>query len=262
MDRCGTAGAPDAGAVVRLAAAIGIFVFYRLIRYRSMHWHRLCSLPIHWLCNWSHKLAADVQCIAAGWLFLCSGNTVSGPFMSAINIATVGGIIVASPIFFWELWRFINWPSPGKKFAMHGEASCTASLFHRGRLGYFLLAPFTFNFLANFTLGTVALTNTCPRSMTTRHSLNNIILGCTLRAAPYSATYCKIDLSPPVSRNGITANMPLWIILIIAAIINFSPDWSSPTIVLLLPLYEISVVIVARIDKQKGLGRKGMELIQ
>ena len=43
------------------------------------------------------------------------------------------------------------------------------------------------------------------------------------------------------------------VILIVAAVITPSPDWTSQTIVAipLLLLYEISVAIVRRVDKQK-----------
>jgi sec-independent protein translocase protein TatC len=62
------------------------------------------------LCNFSHKLhIGDALCmppIPPGYKLL--GNTVSGPFMSAISIAMIGGLIIAFPYLFWELWKFIK----------------------------------------------------------------------------------------------------------------------------------------------------------
>ena len=48
------------------------------------------------------------------------------------------------------------------------------------------------------------------------------------------------------------------VILIVAAVITPSPDWTSQTIVAipLLILYEISVVLAARVDKQKAKEEK------
>jgi sec-independent protein translocase protein TatC len=36
------------------------------------------------------------------------GTTVSGPFMSAIQIGLIGGFIAAFPFIFWELWKFVK----------------------------------------------------------------------------------------------------------------------------------------------------------
>ena len=250
------------GVIVWLAAAIGIFVFIDWIFDNVIYAPARPSFVTYsLLCNWSHKLGlGDALCMPPVNIPL-QGNTVSGPFMSAINIAMVGGIIVAFPYLFWELWRFIK-PALSPKEVRYARGSIlwvSLCFFIGAAFGYFLLAPFTFNFLANLTLGTVGAYKYMPTLDDYIDTLNNIILGCGIAFELPVLAYVlgKIGL--------ITAGFlkryrkyAFVIILIIAAIITPSPDWSSQTIVALplLLLYEISVVIVARIDKQKAREEK------
>ena len=208
------------------------------------------------LCNLSHYLhLGDSLCMPPVNIQL-QGNTVSGPFMSAISIAMIGGLIVAFPYLFWELWKFIK-PALSKKELQYSRGGIfwVSLCFFLGALfGYFLLAPFTFNFLANFTLGTKGAYRYMPTLDDYIDTLNNIILGCGLSFELPILAYvlAKIGL--------ITSNFlkkyrkyAFIIILIVAAIITPSPDWTSQVIVAvpLLLLYEISIFIAARVDKDK-----------
>jgi len=250
------------GALVWLAAAIGIFVFIDWVFDNVIYAPaRPSFITYSLLCNWSHKLhLGDALCMPPVNIPL-QGNTVSGPFMSAINIAMVGGIIIAFPYLFWELWRFVK-PALSPKEVRYARGSIlwvSLCFFIGAAFGYFLLAPFTFNFLANFTLGTVGAYKYMPTLDDYIDTLNNIILGCGIAFELPVLAYVlgKIGL--------ITAGFlkryrkyAFVVILIVAAVITPSPDWSSQTIVALplLMLYEISVVIVARIDKQKAKEEK------
>ena len=80
---------------------------------------------------------------------------VNGTFTSAINIAMIGGIIAAFPYICWELWRFIKpaLSTKEKKMSRGGIFWVSAFFFTGAVFGYYLLAPFTFNFLASFSLG-------------------------------------------------------------------------------------------------------------
>jgi len=122
-----------------------------------------------------------------------------------------------------------------------------------------LLAPFTFNFLASFTLGKSGAIQYKPTINDYIDSLTNLILGCGIAfELPVLAfVLAKIGL--------ITAKFlrtyrkyAFIIILFIAAIITPSPDMTSQIIVSapLLLLYEISVFLVSRVDKQKAKEEK------
>jgi sec-independent protein translocase protein TatC len=189
------------------------------------------------------------------------GNTISGPFMSAVSIAMIGGLIVTFPYLFWELWRFIK-PALSPKEIKYSRGSIfwvSLCFFTGAAFGYFLLAPFTFNFLANFSLGSVGAYKYIPTLDDYIDTLNNIILGCGISFELPVLAYIlsKIGL---ISANFLRTyrKYAFVIILILAAVITPSPDWTSQVIVAipLLLLYEISVFIAASVDKQKAKEEK------
>ena len=208
------------------------------------------------LCNFSHWLhLGESLCMPAVNIEL-QGNTISGPFMSAISIAVIGGIIVAFPYLFWELWRFVK-PALSAKEVKYSRGSIlwvSLCFFLGAAFGYFLLAPFTFNFLGSFTLGTTGAYIYRPTLDDYIDTLNNIILGCGIAFELPVMAYvlCKIGL---ISSSFLKKyrKYAFVVILVLAAVITPSPDWTSQIIVSipLLLLYEISIVICKRIDKQK-----------
>lgn len=208
------------------------------------------------LCKISHYLhLGDALCMPPVDIPL-QGNTISGPFMSAISIAMIGGIIIAFPYLFLELWKFIK-PALSPKEIKYSRGSLfwvSLCFFTGAAFGYFLLAPFTFNFLANFTLGTTGAYKYMPTLDDYIDTLNNIILGCGIAfELPVLAfVLAKIGI---ISAQFLRTyrKYAFVIILILAAIITPSPDWTSQAIVAvpLLILFELSVIITARVDKQR-----------
>jgi len=186
---------------------------------------------------------------------------VNGTFTSAINIAMVGGVIVAFPYIFYELWRFIKpaLSAKEKKYARGSIFWVSLCFFAGAAFGYYLLAPFTFNFLATFTLGKSGAIQYQPSINDYIDSLTNLILGCGIAFELPILAYvlAKIGL--------ITASFlkryskyAFVIILLVAAIITPSPDMTSQIIVSLplLLLYWISILLVSRVDKQKAKEEK------
>ena len=208
------------------------------------------------LCDFSHWLhLGQALCMPAVNIEL-QGNTISGPFMSAISISVMGGLIIAFPYLFWELWRFIK-PALSAKEVRYSRGSIlwvSLCFFTGAAFGYFLLAPFTFNFLGSFKLGTTGAYIYRPTLDDYIDTLNNIILGCGIAFELPIMAYVlgKIGLiSATFLRK--YRKYAFVVILILAAVITPSPDWTSQIIVSvpLLLLYELSVLIVAKIDKQK-----------
>ena len=208
------------------------------------------------LCDFSHWLhLGQSLCMPAVNIEL-QGNTISGPFMSAISISVIGGLIIAFPYLFWELWRFIK-PALSAKEVKYSRGSLfyvSFCFFIGAAFGYFLLAPFTFNFLGSFKLGTTGAYIYRPTLDDYIDTLNNIILGCGIAFELPILAYVlgKIGL---ISADFLRKyrKYAFVVILILAAVITPSPDWTSQVIVSipLLILYELSVLIVAKIDKQK-----------
>ena len=207
------------------------------------------------LCRFGHWLhLGDSLCMPPIQMKL-QGNTVSGPFMSALNIAMVGGIIVAFPFIFRELWVFVK-PALSQKETRYMKGSIfwvSLCFFFGATFGYYLLAPFTFNFLANFTLGSKGVYQYMPTLDDYISSLTDLILGCGLafELPVISYVLAKIGLiSSSFLKN--YRKYAYVIILVVAAIITPSPDWTSQVIVAfpLFILYEISIILVLRVDKQ------------
>ncbi len=183
-------------------------------------------------------------------------TTVNGTFSSAISIAMIGGIIAAFPYIFWEVWRFIK-PALSPKERRYGTGSIfwvSLCFFTGAAFGYYLLAPFTFNFLASFTLGKTGMIQYRPAIDDYIDSLTNLMLGCGIafELPVISYVLAKIGL--------ITGSIlkkyfkfAFVIILVVAAIITPSPDWTSQFLVAipLLILYWISIILTTRVEKQR-----------
>jgi len=183
-------------------------------------------------------------------------TTVNGTFTSAISIAMIGGIIAAFPYIFWEVWRFIK-PALSPKERRYGTGSIfwvSLCFFTGAAFGYYLLAPFTFNFLASFTLGKTGMIQYRPAIDDYIDSLTNLMLGCGIafELPVISYVLAKIGL--------ITGSIlkkyfkfAFVIILVVAAVITPSPDWTSQFLVAipLLLLYWISIILTTRVEKQR-----------
>jgi sec-independent protein translocase protein TatC len=186
---------------------------------------------------------------------------VNGTFTSALNIAFIGGIILAFPYIFWELWRFIKPAlSPKERGYATGSIFYVSICFFAGVLfGYYLLAPFTFNFLASFTLGTSGVIQYQPSITDYIDSLTNLLLGCGI-------AFELPVLSYVLARIGIITGSLLRryfkfafvVILIVAAIITPSPDWTSQFLVAipLLFLYWISILLATSVEKKRAKEEK------
>ena len=186
---------------------------------------------------------------------------VNGTFTSAINIAMIGGIILAFPYIFWEVWRFIK-PALSTKERRYATGSIfyVSVCFFAGVLfGYYLLAPFTFNFLASFTLGKSGAILYRPSINDYIDSLTNLLLGCGI-------AFELPVLSYVLARVGIISGSFLKryfkfafvIILIVAAIITPSPDWTSQFLVAvpLVFLYWISILLASRVERKRAKEEK------
>ena len=258
----------------------------------ALRWHLMRSVIV-WLCaaiiifvfiDWVYDeiilapssvnfITYGALCRFGHWLHIGDGlcmppvkidfqvTEVNGTFTSAISIALIGSIIISFPYLFWEFWRFVKPAlSPKEKKYARGSIFWVSLCFFFGAaFGYYLLAPFTFNFLASFTLGKSGAIIYRPSINDYIDSLTNLILGCGIAFELPILAYVlgKIGL--------ITAKFlkryrkyAFIIILIVAAVITPSPDVTSQTIVAipLLLLYEISVMLVARIDRKKAKEEK------
>ena len=209
------------------------------------------------LCNLGKKMGmGDALCLQSVAGLKLQTTQFSSQFISSINIAITGGFIVAFPYVFWELWRFIKPAlSPKELKSSRGAIFWVTFFFLLGvAFGYFLLAPFTFSFLANYTVGAPGAIMTVPTLDDYIENLVDIIIGSGIafQLPLISWVLTRIGLITPNFLR--TYRKYAYVaILFIAAVITPSPDWMSQTIVALplIILYEVSIRISVRVKKEQ-----------
>ncbi|ELR71398.1 Twin-arginine translocation protein TatC [Fulvivirga imtechensis AK7] len=103
------------------------------------------------LCKLGELMNSTAICIEE-IPFKIQSRQMTGQFTMHITSSFVIGLIVAFPYVFWEFWRFI---SPGlhmnEKAVSRGAVFSVTLLFTLGILfGYYIMAPLSVNFLANY----------------------------------------------------------------------------------------------------------------
>jgi len=209
------------------------------------------------LCNLGHKLhMGDALCLDSVAGLTLQTTQFGSQFISSINIAIVGGFIVAFPYVFWELWRFVKPALSAKELkSSRGAIFWVSFFFLLGvAFGYFLLAPFTFSFLFNYQIGTAGAIKTIPTLDDYVENLVDIIIGAGLAFQLPLVSYVLTTIGLITPKFLRTYRKYAYVaILFIAAIITPSPDWMSQTIVALplILLYELSIRVSVRVTKRQ-----------
>ncbi len=247
--------------IIRSVIAIGVLAIGVYI-YIDWIFDMIITAPIQkdfitytGLCNLGHRLnVGDALCISPVDVNMQT-TAYSTQFVSSISIAVAIAFIIAFPYICWEFWRFIKPALSSKEIKNTRGAIFWVSFFFfcGAAFGYFLLAPFTFSFLANFTLGTKQMITTRPTLADYIDNLMDIILGTGIAFELPVASFVltKIGILTPTFLKTYRKYAYI-VILIVAAIITPSPDWMSQTIVALplIVLYEISIIISKRVYKK------------
>lgn len=205
-------------------------------------------------CALSHKIGMGDSLCMPPIAMNIQVTTVSGKFMSSISIAAVGGILAAFPYLCWEVWRFVK-PALKEQELKHtrGIIFWVSFFFFLGAaFGYFLLAPFTFNFLYNYTLGSQQILDYKPMLGDYLDSIVDITIGSGVAFELPMASWVLARVGLLTAGFLRTYRKYAYIaLLVLAAVITPSPDWGSQMIVCvpLFLLYEISVIIAARVNK-------------
>ncbi len=179
---------------------------------------------------------------------------LSSPFLLYIKIAFMAGVIFAFPYILWEIWRFVKPALLSKeKSNLGGAIMISTLLFYIGAFfGYFLMAPFSINFLATFKLSEQV------ENQFTFDSYLDILTGMVLWTGiifeiPMIAYFlAKLGL---LKREFLAKNRKYAFVisLILAAIITPSGDAFSLFLVAtpLWILYEVSILVVLVVEKRR-----------
>jgi len=180
-------------------------------------------------------------------------NAVAGQFNVFLNIVLIGGLICAFPFVFWQFWRFIKPALKNNEInKTRGVIFWVSLLFFIGVLfGYFVVAPYTIYFFANFSLD-----DNIENFWTIASYFNTmmpLVLGSGLAFQLPLVLYflAKIDV---VSSSFLKKyrKHSILIITVVTSIIT-PPDILS-TIICSIPLillYEISILLCKRVERQK-----------
>ncbi|HMN33557.1 MAG TPA: twin-arginine translocase subunit TatC [Chitinophagaceae bacterium] len=178
---------------------------------------------------------------------------LSGQFMMSFSSAFLFGFIISFPYLVWELWRFIKPALTLKELKnSRGLIFWVTCLFLTGvAFGYYIITPYTVNFFAAYKLSNQF--ENIIKIDDYLDSFMSLVLGTGIVFELPVAVYflSKIGLLTPHFMKTYR-KYAVVIILIIAAVIT-PPDAVSQIIVTipLWILYELSILISARVEKEK-----------
>ena len=183
------------------------------------------------MCKVSHAIGlVDRLCIEA-IMFSVINIEMAGQFLLHIKVSLVLGIVVAFPYIFWEFWRFIS-PGLHKKEKQHarGIVFFSSLLFFIGvSFGYYVLAPFSLNFLGSYRVSDEIL-NTISLSSYTSLLMMLVLLSGIIFELPIAVyLLSKIGLVTPRLMRAYRKHA-LIVILIMSAIIT-PPDMLSQILI-------------------------------
>lgn len=212
------------------------------------------------LCKFSHwSGAGEVMCFTPP-VFNLITRQLGEVLMQHMYVSFWLGVIGAFPFIFWEFWKFVR---PGlldtERKAVRGVVAICTFLFLLGvSFGYFIIAPFSISFLAGYTLEGLEVSPTLD-SYVTYMTMFTLPTGLIFEMPILAYFLAKIGLiGPSLLRN--QRRQAIIIILIVAAIIT-PPDVVSQLLVTfpLYGLYEISILVVARVHRKREKALKAAE---
>lgn len=204
-----------------------------------------------WLCKLGTLLHIDALCMDA--VNVQFQNTqLSGQFMMSFSSSFLIGFIIAFPYVFWEVWRFVK-PAlkPNELNHTKGIVLWASLLFLLGIcFSYFIIAPFTINFFANYQLSPefdniITIANYYD-------TMSDLIIGMGIVFELPILVYilAKAGILTPAFMKD-KRRYAIVIIMLLAAVIT-PPDWFSIFLVAipLVGLYEASIVVTARLNRK------------
>ena len=204
------------------------------------------------LCSFSHSMGmADKMCFQPVKFDIIT-RQLGEVLMQHLYVSFWLGLIGAFPFVLWEFWKFIR---PGlhetEQKSVRGVVGICSFLFLLGvAFGYLVVAPFSINFLAGYTLDGTVVSPTLD-SYVTYMTMFTIPTGLIFEMPVVAYFLTKIGLIGhrllrTYRRHAVVA------ILIVAAIIT-PPDVVSQTIVSipLFILYEVSIYVSKRVELRR-----------
>jgi len=146
--------------LIRIAIAVCVCAVFVFFATQSIFEHIIFGplkenfLTYQLMCQLSHYInLGDQMCYAPVNVNLVTFE-MGEAFLLHIKTCLFGGLVISFPYVLWEFWKFVK-PGlyPKERKAANGIVIISSFLFLLGILfGYFILAPFSINFLVSYEL--------------------------------------------------------------------------------------------------------------
>ncbi len=244
--------------IVRSAAAIFIFAIIAFIM-KSFIFDTIIlkpKSPDFWTNRMFFKLAdlvgSESLKINQDPLNLISIK-MADQFMMHIMTSIIAGIILASPIIFYEFWRFIK-PALYEKEKKHagGAVFYTSVLFITGILfGYYLIVPLSINFLGSYRVSAEVVNQINTRSYISTVTSISLAAGIVFLLPIFSYFLSKVGILTPEFMK--TYRKHAYVVMLLLSAVITPPDIFSQIMVCipLVFLYEIGIMISRSVVKKR-----------
>ena len=182
-------------------------------------------------------------------------NAVAGQFNVFLNVVLIGGFILAFPYVFWQFWKFVKPVLKTNELkGTRGVIFWVSLLFFIGVcFGYFIVAPYTINFFANFSID-----ESIENFWTIASYFNTMVplmLGSGIAFQLPLVLYflAKIGVVSSAFLRKYRRHSILVIVIVVSIITP--PDMLSTVIcsIPLIFLYEISIFLCMRVEKKRNV---------
>lgn len=174
-------------------------------------------------------------------------------FMMHIMVSVIAGLIISSPVVFYEFWRFIK-PALYDKEKKHanGAVFFTSVLFIMGVLfGYFLIVPLSIHFLGSYNVSDEVVNQINTRSYISTITSISFASGVVFLIPIFSYFLSKVGILTPQFMK--TYRRHAYVVMLLMSAVITPPDIFSQVMVCfpLVFLYEIGILISRRVVKKR-----------
>lgn len=178
---------------------------------------------------------------------------IAGQFSTHIMVSIIAGFIIASPVVFYEFWRFIK-PALYENEKKHagGAVFFTSILFLLGVLfGYFLIVPLSIHFLGTYQVSSEVENTINLRSYIGSVTSISLAAGVVFLIPIFSYFLSKVGIITPQFMK--TYRRHAYVLMLLLSAIITPPDIFSQVMVCfpLVFLYEIGIIISRRVVKKR-----------
>lgn len=174
-------------------------------------------------------------------------------FMMHIMTSIIAGLILASPLVFYEFWSFIK-PALYDKEKQHagGAVFFTSVLFIIGVLfGYYLIVPLSIHFLGSYSVSAEVVNQINTRSYISTVTSISLASGIVFLLPIFSYFLSKVGIITPALMK--TYRKHSYVIMLLLSAVITPPDVFSQIMVCfpLVFLYEIGIMISRNVVKKR-----------